>query len=135
MKFININGTRVKALRQAANLTQTELAELLPITKQAISKIENKGEDAQIRDTTLQPLAKALQCTAEYLRGQTNYFNEFKNAYGVWETNLVEYNFQPLENRLILSEIINIIKDLSINRLVGINDLCKIIAKSEAIKD
>ena len=79
MKYININGTRVKALRQSANLTQYDLAELLPISKQAISQIESKGENARIRDTTLQPLAKALRCTSEYLRGETDFINAFKN--------------------------------------------------------
>lgn len=146
MAYVNINGNRVKSLRQATNLTQTELAELLPITKQAISKIENKGEDAQIREENLKSLAEALRCTAEYLRGETNIFNEFRNEDGIWlkqpffkdtsfkKTN-TDYDSLTLESQLLVSEIFDTIKNLSTDRLTVINDLCKIIAKTPSIKD
>ena len=141
MKFININGTRVKALRQAANLTQYELAELLPISKQAISQIESKGDNARIRDNNLQPLAEALRCTAEYLRGETDFINAFKNEDGIWlrkglikDTSYkktgTEYDFLPLENQICITAIFQTIKNLTPDQLTLINELCKVIAQN-----
>ena len=43
MKFIKIDGTRVKALRIDHNLSQQQVAIACDMTKQAISSLEKKG--------------------------------------------------------------------------------------------
>ena len=140
MKYININGTRVKALRQSANLTQYDLAELLPISKQAISQIESKGENARIRDTTLQPLAKALRCTSEYLRGETDFINAFKNENSQWlrkgfikddsfKKTGTEYDSLPLESQILISSIFHTIKYFTPEQLTLVSELCNAVAK------
>ena len=134
MKYININGTRVKALRQSANLTQYDLAELLPISKQAISQIESKGENARIRDTTLQPLAKALRCTSE------DFINAFKNENGQWlrkgfikddsfKKTGTEYDSLPLESQILISSIFHTIKYFTPEQLTLVSELCNAVAK------
>ena len=51
-------GKRMKALRESKNLTQMQLAELLDITNQAVSKWENGKGMPDV--SLLQPLCTAL---------------------------------------------------------------------------
>ncbi|MBB1368982.1 helix-turn-helix domain-containing protein [Pseudoalteromonas sp. SR44-5] len=56
---------RVKKLRKALDLTQYQLAELVGVAQNSIQKLE-KGDTKNPRN--IEALARALQCTPEYLR-------------------------------------------------------------------
>ena len=60
---------RIKELRQAAGMTQAELAEKIGVSLQAISHYEH--ERRQIKVSMLMPLADALGCKLEDLFDET----------------------------------------------------------------
>lgn len=140
MKYINIDGTRVRILRQSLNLTQDELAQKLSISKQAISKIELKGPLAKVQDNNLQPLADGLGCSVDYLIGKTNHFNESIDSNGnILRKGLIksenfnrtgtDYDLLPVETQILITEIINEIMYLDNQHLSLIKKLCKVIAE------
>lgn len=61
-------GNKIRELREAANMTQTELAEKLHTTKQTIHKYENNIV-LNIPMNKLELIAKALNTTPAYLMG------------------------------------------------------------------
>ena len=58
MQNSKFNGDKVKQLRLESNLTQTELAEMIGVGQDQISRFE-KGQEPQYQ--TLKKLAKALE--------------------------------------------------------------------------
>ena len=62
---MNTIGSRIAAKRKALGMTQEDLAKILGVSSQAVSKWEN---DVSCPDITLLPqLAKALNCTTDAL--------------------------------------------------------------------
>lgn len=60
-------GERIKAQRESLNLSQGELASIMGVTRQAISKAEL--HDSNITTEKIRKFAKALNCTEAYLMG------------------------------------------------------------------
>jgi len=56
---VQVNGQRVRELRQSAYLTQRELAEKVGIQVERLSRLENGRQTGMYR-TTLRALAEAL---------------------------------------------------------------------------
>lgn len=56
---VQVNGDRVRELRQAAYLTQAELAERAGIRSERLSRLEN-GTQTNMFRTTVRALAEAL---------------------------------------------------------------------------
>lgn len=52
---------KLRELRQSSGITQAELAKKAKITRATISKIES-GEEVEVKISTLENLAKVLQC-------------------------------------------------------------------------
>lgn len=101
-------GRKVERVRRLRGMTQTELGDLLGITKQAISKME---QSEKIEDERLDKIATALGVTVEGLKEfneetvlyNTNNFYEncgVKNAIGNNQT----FNNFPLEQAIELFE-------------------------------
>lgn len=61
-------GDRIRDLRKAKGITQSEMARLLSTTKQTISKYE-KGIVTNIPSDRIEALAKILETTPEYILG------------------------------------------------------------------
>lgn len=101
-------GRKVERVRRLRGMTQTELGDLLGITKQAVSKME---QSEKIEDERLDKIASALGVTVEGLKEfneetvlyNTNNFYEncgVKNAIGNNQT----FNNFPLEQAIELFE-------------------------------
>lgn len=97
-------GRKVERVRRLRGMTQTELGDLLGITKQAVSKME---QSEKIEDERLDKIATALGVTVEGLKEfneetvlyNTNNFYEncgVKNAIGNNQT----FNNFPLEQAI-----------------------------------
>ena len=70
-------GQTIKILRKERNLTQEELAEMIHVTSQAVSKWENEIGLPDI--TQIAPLAKALKVSADVLLDIDNENEEVEN--------------------------------------------------------
>lgn len=101
-------GRKVEKVRRLRGMTQAELGDLLGITKQAVSKME---QSEKIEDERLDKIASALGVTVEGLKEfneetvlyNTNNFYEncgVKNAIGNNQT----FNNFPLEQAIELFE-------------------------------
>lgn len=101
-------GRKVEKVRRLRGMTQAELGDLLSITKQAVSKME---QSEKIEDERLDKIASALGVTVEGLKEfneetvlyNTNNFYEncgVKNAIGNNQT----FNNFPLEQTIELFE-------------------------------
>ena len=101
-------GKKIERVRRLRGMTQTELGQLLGITKQAVSKME---QTEKIDDERLEKIASALGVTTDGLKEyneetvlyNTNNFYEncgVKNAIGNNQT----FNNFPIEQKIELFE-------------------------------
>ena len=91
-------GQTIKSLRREANMTQENLAELLSISPQAVSRWET---DIAMPDISLlPPLANLFNVTTDFLLGMDTYQKDLKKAefdeafYKYWEHDDKEKNYQ-----------------------------------------
>ena len=91
-------GQRIKKLRQETNMTQENLAELLSISPQAVSRWET---DIAMPDISLlPPLANFFHTTTDYLLGMENYEKDIRKAefdeafHEYWKKDNKEKNYQ-----------------------------------------
>ena len=91
-------GQTIKSLRREANMTQENLAELLSISPQAISRWET---DVAMPDISLlPPLANLFNVTTDYLLGMETYQKDLRKAefdeafHKYWEHDDKEKNYQ-----------------------------------------
>ncbi len=94
MKF----GQTIKSLRREANMTQENLAELLSISPQAVSRWET---DVAMPDISLlPPLANLFNVSTDYLLGMESYQKDLRKAefdkafHKYWERDDKEKNYQ-----------------------------------------
>lgn len=79
-----IYGDRVRSFRKKVGFTQVKLAELIGVSKQAISRIEVSGEGdgngtTNVSCSTLEKLCKCLGCSKKYLLGKSDDPGDFKD--------------------------------------------------------
>ena len=91
-------GQTIKSLRREANMTQENLAELLSISPQAVSRWET---DVAMPDISLlPPLANLFNVTTDYLLGMETYQKDLRKAefdeafHNYWERDDKEKNYQ-----------------------------------------
>ena len=91
-------GQTIKALRREANMTQENLADLLSISPQAISRWET---DTAMPDISLlPPLANLFNVTTDYLLGMDSYKKDLRKAefdeafHEYWKHDDKEKNYQ-----------------------------------------
>ena len=91
-------GQKIKSLRREANMTQENLAELLSISPQAISRWET---DVAMPDISLlPPLANLFNVTTDYLLGMETYQKDLRKAefdeafHEYWQHDDKEKNYQ-----------------------------------------
>ena len=91
-------GQTIKSLRREANMTQENLAELLSISPQAVSRWET---DVAMPDISLlPPLANLFNVTTDYLLGMETYQKDLRKAefdeafYRYWQHDDKEKNYQ-----------------------------------------
>ena len=91
-------GKTIKSLRQEAKMTQENLAELLSISPQAISRWET---DVAMPDISLlPPLANLFNVSTDYLLGMETYQKDLRKAefdeafHNYWERDDKEKNYQ-----------------------------------------
>lgn len=85
-------GNRIRDLRRAKGLTQSELAEKVGVNDSAIAKYEN-GRIENLKRSTIAALAKALDCSPVYLlclEDETVEKRKEKPDYTIEEINLIE---------------------------------------------
>ena len=68
-KMIKFDPERLKSIFEEANITQTELANLLEISQRHLNRIINEGE---MKKTMLQTIADHLNISIEYLSGNVD---------------------------------------------------------------
>lgn len=100
-------GRKVARVRELRGLTQTQLGELLGMTKQAISKLE-QGE--KINDKRLKEIAQALNVTFEGLKKYRDesvlyytynfYENSGVNSASIGANHIDTINYLPFEQAL-----------------------------------
>lgn len=95
------NGRKIERIRKLRGWTQSDLAERLSVTKQAVSKLE---QSENIGDEKLKEIASALGVTFEGLRDFTEEkvlynTNNFHENCGVSASNIVA-NVENLHNPL-----------------------------------
>ena len=94
-------GKKIERVRRLRGMTQTELGQLLGITKQAVSKME---QTEKIDDERLEKIASALGVTTEetVLYNTNNFYENcgVKNAIGNNQT----FNNFPIEQTIELFE-------------------------------
>lgn len=104
-------GQKIKSLRREANMTQENLAELLSISPQAISRWET---DVAMPDISLlPPLANLFNVTTDYLLGMETYQKDLRKAefdeafHKYWQHDDKEKNYQiaPCVRLLNIREI------------------------------
>lgn len=69
--LVKISGDRVKERRQKLGLSQERVGELAGVSQVTISRAE-RGDIARGFEGTLGGIARALQCSEAYLRGETD---------------------------------------------------------------
>lgn len=91
-------GQRIKSLRRQANMTQENLAELLSISPQAVSRWET---DVAMPDISLlPPIANLFNVTTDYLLGMETYQKDLRKAefddafFEYWKHDDKEKNYQ-----------------------------------------
>lgn len=67
-------GERIKKRREELELSQGDLAEILGVSRQAVSKAEL--HNANITTEKVQRFAKALNCSEAYLMGYSDFLSE-----------------------------------------------------------
>lgn len=68
----NILTKNIVKRREEKGLTQEYLAKLMGKRKQNISRIETKGEIISVNESTLHSLCNYLNCTEDYLKGESS---------------------------------------------------------------
>ena len=64
-------GDRIKELREDKGYTQTELANILQVSRQSLSNYENEIVEPNIN--TLIKMADFFNCSLDYLTGRTSF--------------------------------------------------------------
>lgn len=72
-------GSRVVALRARWGLSQGDLARLTGLYTQNISRLETATSEIGVQSHTLLLLARALDCSTDYLLGLTEYSTPAKD--------------------------------------------------------
>lgn len=88
---IFLDGSKVKALREALGYTQAKLAELCVVSRTQITMIEANKTDGSLH--MLYALATVLQTTSDYLIGLSN------NPGARWEQRIEKVKKLVLVNR------------------------------------
>lgn len=101
-------GRKIERVRRLRGMTQTELGELLGVTKQAISKME---QTEKLNDDRLNEIASALGVTVEGLKKYNeetvlyNTNNTYENCGAVTSANTIHtLNNYPIEKTIELFE-------------------------------
>lgn len=102
-------GNRIKELRTSKMMTQKELAEIVDVSKSAISKYESDMLEPNIRVQIL--LARTFDVTVDYLIGNTDTNSLSKSDNEI--TKLIEiYNQLNENNRILaLARMIELLKE------------------------
>lgn len=113
----NVIGARIRALRDEAHLTQTELAQQIGMDRAHLSSLENgRSDNPQIQ--TVFALAKALHTTPTYLLGLEN------------EAGLVVTGWEDLPD--ILRDVLQTASRLTPQRQVELRYIARALAAAES---
>lgn len=109
---MNQKQNRIRELREQANLKQSELADIVGISQQTLSKLERNGY------TTVDPvieekIADYFSCSIDYLRGNSDIKNPEKY---IEEALLLKTEFQKLgiigKDEDLSDELLSYFRDL-----------------------
>ncbi len=99
-------GRNISRIREMRGMKQETLAELLGVSQQKVSLLENAEE---LEDTKLEPVAKALEIPLEALKNFSedaffniisNTFNTNDNGIAILRTDIYQPTFNPLDKLL-----------------------------------
>ena len=93
-------GDRIKELREDKGYTQTELANILQVSRQSLSNYENEIVEPNIN--TLIKMADFFNCSLDYLTGRT------KEKYNL--------NIFDKETRELLVRLIDVVVDFKVKK-------------------
>lgn len=106
-------GQKLKEIRKRFGLSQEQLAEIMDVSRQAITKWENDGGLPEVRN--LQELSKVFGITVDYLLNDENQLptlsmkkqldkNRYKSKISSYEEILKEYYAEPWEVYILTRE-------------------------------
>lgn len=138
MKYVNIDGNKVKYLRYSLRLSIKELAKKSKIAEPVIVKIEISGKDAELVDIYVKPLADALECSVDYLTNISEEFDIRSNKdkeihadgliqYDATNPVCIVFGFLSLDDRELIVEICSLLSKCNSKTLKMIRDICKVI--------
>ncbi|MBU8883511.1 helix-turn-helix transcriptional regulator [Kaistella sp. DKR-2] len=99
-------GRNISRIREMRGMKQETLAELLGVSQQKVSQLENAEE---LEDTKLEPVAKALEIPLDALKNFSedaffniisNTFNTNDNGIAILRTDIYQPTFNPLDKLL-----------------------------------
>lgn len=99
-------GRNISRIREMRGMKQETLAELLGVSQQKVSLLENAEE---LEDTKLEPVAKALEIPLKALKNFSedaffniisNTFNTNDNGIAILRTDIYQPTFNPLDKLL-----------------------------------
>ena len=93
-------GDRIKELREDKGYTQTELANILQVSRQSLSNYENEIVEPNIN--TVIKMADFFNCSLDYLTGRT------KEKYNL--------NIFDKETRELLARLIDVVVDFKVKK-------------------
>jgi transcriptional regulator with XRE-family HTH domain len=86
-----MSGVKIRAMRKARNIKQSELAERVGVTQSFISQVELRGASCHAK--TLKAIARALRCKVEDLTGVPEEYEAFiQNCKGLSSEQLLALN-------------------------------------------
>lgn len=99
-------GNKISRIRELRGINQKELAEILNVSQQTISNIENSE---YLKDKKLKDIAKALEVTPEAIKNLSketivNFFNGFYNNKNTADALFSDCGFNPLDKIVELYE-------------------------------
>lgn len=123
----NMNfSERLKALREENNLTQSELAERLSISRQSVSNYE-KGTRFPNDPKIILQISKLFDVSVDYLLGATSIRNFFKGCYRETDTKVKEEHSLYFSSKTkALEKLFVEVDDLSVDNINKITNCLKI---------
>ena len=144
MHYISINGERVKEIRLKRKLSQNAVAKYVGVSKQAISRIEQRGKDAKIQDNHFEALVTVLQTNQLYLTDEVGFDFDgevvqvgeqlLKKPFlkgGPYGRVIAAYMALDDDHKLLMSKIFFAVNELPCEKLQFILEFCDLYTKNQ----
>lgn len=107
-------ANRIRELRESQGMSQKEMGDLVHISQQSVSRIENNS--LFVNTDVLGNICKLFHVTTDYILGFSNekknveMYMELKCKFDLYEEFVNDFDSLNKENRQVISELMNILK-------------------------